>query len=759
MDINTFHRILTAFADGPADIDVSKGKLIVQIRDDVIEARLSNRSGTLIVTEDDTEYPAHLWIIQRIARLSLLADRILTHVTAEKYFVTPSGSLLDQLDESPDEGEQRIPDAQSCILRVLGRRPAGVTSVLYVTSDAGEGKTTLISQLARKQAQLYKDKQGDWLLVPISLGGRTFMRFDDVIIGTLVNRLRFPMLYYEAFVELVKLGAVVPALDGFEEMFVEGSAGEAVSALGSLVNTLQSSGTVLIAARKAYFEFRRLEAQTRLFDSLGDQSASFARLALERWGHSKFVEYANKRGIVNGEAIYQDVAAKLRDPNHPLLTRAVLVKRLLQVGSESRVRTDLLQRIENDPNDYFRQFVGTIIGREASEKWLDKKGEVAQPLITESEHYELLSAVALEMWSTASETLRADVLGVVAEVFSDSKKKDKVISNQIIERLKQHALIVPADGSLFRFDHQEFYHFFLGEAIGRMLVSLDKTGLAHAFRQGVLPRLCADVAVRFGLRQGITLMQAINLVNAICAVEPRASYVTENLGGMAVRFLEYAERQHVVVKRVSFPPDALVNVHFTDIEFEHCYFQHSSLDRTKLERCRFNRCEFEGLEIFSDSVIDDVVLHDCECRSVAQAASDIAVFAPRQVTFALEQANFTVTFSENRPVEQVRPPDERLALVERMLRAFMRSTGVNENTIQRRLGTKAGFFFRDVMPALVGCKVVIEDDYRGGGHQRRFRLGMALERIAGAMEDCNGDFERFVEISGAGESVSVSERR
>ena len=90
------------------------------------------------------------------------------------------------------------------------------------------------------------------------------MRFDDVIIGALVNRLRFPMLYYEAFIELVKMGAVVPALDGFEEMFVEGSAGDAISALGNLVNTLQSSGTVLIAARKAYFEYRSLRGNTAL---------------------------------------------------------------------------------------------------------------------------------------------------------------------------------------------------------------------------------------------------------------------------------------------------------------------------------------------------------------------------------------------------------------------------------------------------------------------------------------------------------------
>ncbi len=94
------------------------------------------------------------------------------------------------------------------------------------------------------------------------------MRFDDIIVGTLMNRLRFNVLFYDSFVELVRLGAIVPALDGFEEMFVEGSSGDAISALGNLMQAMQSSGAAVIAARKAYFQFKNLRAQTRLLDSM-----------------------------------------------------------------------------------------------------------------------------------------------------------------------------------------------------------------------------------------------------------------------------------------------------------------------------------------------------------------------------------------------------------------------------------------------------------------------------------------------------------
>ena len=157
-----------------------------------------------------------------------------------------------------------------------------MTSVVYLTSDAGEGKTSLIDYLAVKQAEAFRAKQSDWLLVPIPLGGRPFLRFDDVVVSALVNRLRFQLLYYDAFLELVRLGVLVPAFDGFEEMIVERSSAEAISALGNLVGRLRSAGTCLVAARKAYFDYPSFGSQARLFDSVGSsEDVVFSRRVSE----------------------------------------------------------------------------------------------------------------------------------------------------------------------------------------------------------------------------------------------------------------------------------------------------------------------------------------------------------------------------------------------------------------------------------------------------------------------------------------------
>lgn len=392
MDSVAFKRILATFVDRPSDLDVSRGQLLVEVRDELIEARIFIKEGAVHVEEAPATWTAEQWFIQRIARIPLLAERILSFVAAESKFVMPSGSFLDQLENAPNEEEIAVHDAIVCAADVLNRQPAGTASVLYLTADAGEGKTTVISQLARLKAEQYRQKKSNWLLVPITLGGRSFLRLDDVIVAGLVNRLRFPLLYYESFLELVRMGVLVPALDGFEEMFVEGSAGEAVSALGNLIQTMESSGAVLVAARKAYFEYKRLETQARLFDALAGCSVAFSRLALKRWDRGNFLEYGAKREVRNAAEVYDSVSGML-GATHPLLTRAVLVKKLFDVASETTGLDELLSRIRISPTDYFAQFVRAIITREAREKWIDLTGDPPQPLLSEQEHHELLALI------------------------------------------------------------------------------------------------------------------------------------------------------------------------------------------------------------------------------------------------------------------------------------------------------------------------------------------------------------------------------
>lgn len=88
--------------------------------------------------------------------------------------------------------------------------------------------------------------------------------------------------------------------------------------------------------------------------------------------------------------------------------------------------------------------------------------------------------------------------------------------------------------------------------------------------------------------------------------------------------------------------------------------------------------------------------------------------------------------------------DEELTVLERALRPFLRSTQVNEDVFRVRLGTRSGLFFTNVLPALEQSGVVEEVEYRGGGMQRRFRLGVAMEDIQAAFAKSKGRFEDFL---------------
>jgi hypothetical protein len=191
MDIDKLKSVLKTFTASEDQIETKGGTLMVQLGADLITADISKTGGTLYVTEQGVRYTAEQWILRRVAQVDLLADRILANIPKTPTFVTPRGQMLFSLEQSPTEELIPAKNAVAGLRTILDQRPAGTCSVVYLTSDAGEGKTTVIQYLARQQAEAFKRKESDWLLVPISLGGRPFLRFEDVVVAALMNQLRF----------------------------------------------------------------------------------------------------------------------------------------------------------------------------------------------------------------------------------------------------------------------------------------------------------------------------------------------------------------------------------------------------------------------------------------------------------------------------------------------------------------------------------------------------------------------------------------
>ena len=755
MQITDFKSIVLTFADPGSELLFDKAQVVISVNGDLITANITTKSGDVYVDEGSGQEPASKWILTRLARLPLLASRLRESVPPTDYFVSPSASLLPTLEKGPQEQVTSTDDALRTMLQTIGDRSPLETMVLYVTSDAGEGKTSLINELARAQAQLFAENKSDWLLVPIPLGGRHFLRFDDITVGALQNRYRFPFLYYNSFLALVKMGVLVPAFDGFEEMFVESSSGEALSAMGILVGSLESRGAMVIAARKAYFEFENLRMQEKLFDTIRTFSVGFGKLELKRWAKAQFLAYCRNRGVSNADEIYRRVSERLT-PTHALLTRAVLVKRLMDVASNSPTLDALLEQLNRSGADFFSVFVRVLIEREANEKWIDRSGEkeVGTPLLTVEEHCELLSQVALTMWESRIDYIKSDNLEFVSDYFCEVARKNAFQAQQIRERIRGHAMLIPSANAAraLEFDHDEFRLFFLGEGIARQLQPSNERAKAEVlgiFRRGVLPRPAQHALIRAVTRNlRLDRLEVVRFLLDISGMDSQASYAHENCSDIIIRMLNGVDGGGLVVTSLAFGVDALRDRKLRGLAFKECYFSPTSLELTELEQCSFTYCRFAGLRVFDTTKVANVTFDECAADALALIDKHRESWDPGEVRRHLQQLGITYKEPAVMPADVQTATDEsvddNLRDIEKVVRYFMRSTHISENVMLIKLGSRGHHFINHSLPTLLKHGVLMEIANLGSGTQRRFRLGVPLQKVNAAIAKCHGSFSSFV---------------
>ena len=752
MTANELKRILGAFVNDPSELDIRQGRIVAQVQDELLDVHLvtNAESGELMIEDGDTTYTPRNWILRRVAKLDLLADRILAYVPETPAFVIPSGLLRGDLASSSEDQEIVVSNATNCLEQRLGAPTPATSEVLYLTSDAGEGKTTLINHLARQQAVRCGSRIGNWLLVPIALGGKTFLRFDDVVIGTLSNKFRFNRYYFDGFLELVKLGAIVPAFDGFEEMFVEGHSGEAVSALGTFIDSLESAGSIMVAARKAFFEITSFKTQARLFDAIGNRSASFARMKINRWQKAQFINYANMREFTRAEDLY-DIFANRLGCEHPMLSRAFLVKRLVDLAQKAENVEQLAAELGNTPQDYFFKFVETLVDREARLKWLDKTGDAAQPLLTVTEHHELLASIAREMWQSSASALRLDVIDVIVDIFAEPKRRGPTFVRQIRERVRNHSLLSTDTGrrGLLEFDHDEFRRFYLGEALGSALLDGNQADLLSIVSADRLPSDTCDQALSHLVRAGAQRGDCAAIILEVARKSSPLSFGRENCGAVLIRLLsaESDNTANTMVDSVVFPLNSLAGRQLANVTFSQCRFEATEITGTTFINVTFKSCEIERFDVVIGDTLAGSTFINCQINAIKRenVESEKNFYGPHEIAKEL------FAFGANVPASNVNPsstsasgPDPRIEAVEKFLRIFLRATQVNEDTIRAKFGKQGPWFIDDILPILIRSNIVEQVEYRGKGVQARFKLAIPMLAIQDALANSEGDFDEFL---------------
>lgn len=747
MDVKTFARIVTAFTDKPSDVEKDRNEFILQIRDEVIVAKLKVQDGELYVVEREQVERAGRWIAERLARVSLLASRILEFIPEERHLVVPSCQVTRRLGSVAGDVSEPRPSAIEEVRELLSPGTAGFTNAVYLTANAGEGKTTLIEALARDQAKRYQNRQASWILVPIALRGRNLIRFDEAVLASLVQRLRFQFLYFDAFVELVKLGYIVPAFDGFEELFVQTDTGGGFSALGSLMKLLDSQGSVLISTRTAYFEFRSMGAQVRLLDAMGDAMPSFSKVAIDKWRRDDFVAYCGRRGIADGEHIH-DVLAKHFGDDHPFLTRAVLVRSLLgELVRSTSDASNFVAAVARDAGDAFSRFVHAMVHREATEKWIDYDMEPARVLLSPEQHHRLLSMIAEEMWIGETHEIESSVLATVGDLFCAEERLPARVVNQVRIRIVQHAMLRRLEGGsgALAFEHIEFFNYYLGLSVGRCLAAARTSELRDLLRRGPLAEICCDAAVCGAGTGGIDAAAAMRCLRSISAGEVSGAYLQTNAGRIAARLLQLGGVQDSDITGVTFPENGLSGRRLVRIRFVGCYFGPTDLVGTELVGCEFIECQFERLEFPSRSYRAGATFDRCQFWCVAFGGADEFVgefYAPSHISALLAEMGLLLHASGAPAVASAVAREPRLVVALRVLRTFFRSPVVTEEVLRHRVPTMVELLVDEVLPALLRARILVP---AGGVHgMDAYRMNVPMGAVSEALQAADSKFDEFL---------------
>ncbi len=417
---------------------------------------------------------------------------------------------------------------------------------------------------------------------------------------------------------------------------------------------------------------------------------------------------------------------------------------------------ELLKQIGNSPNEYFAVFVNAIIEREAKEKWIDTSGEAAKPLFSGKDHFDLLSAIAQEMWMLSTDSVKAEVLDLLADLFCDARRLPPAVAFQIKERTKQHALIVGAGGTqpTFSFDHEEFKNFFLGEAIGRLCAegtAKQKSEVLGLLRKGNLPAQATEAAISVVRRtKGASMIGATEFLQEMALMDGPSSFTQENAARMMNKMLQDVQGEPVRLGGLGFGTNALGDLHLSEITFAGCSFGATSRENTVLKDCSFENCRFERLDLHASAKISGTTMVGADIGSVVLPGRGEAVFNPGAFPTLLRQAGFTVPTKPAVPQGMMeRKEDPDVKLFRRLVRCFQFRTHKNENVVLRKMGPGAETFVRNTVPKLVKGNVLSEE-WIARDKQHRYHLGMSMERVQAALGRAGTTIDEFLkEVSGS----------
>lgn len=751
-----FRNLVSQFLQDPSAIE-DVGELVSFANCDMkYLLSLKQSDGEIVSVSDEflQDVSPMDWLAKRLAHLDVLAKSILkiAEDKVSRYELIPVEASFG----APGEGAEQVdlPDATKSLYEKLSSPSSFETSVYYLTADAGEGKSVVMWQLAKCAAQNYIANKQNWLFVPIELGGRPYMRLDEIILGTLAKAFRYTHCYLESFFQLLRRGRIVLGLDGFEESFVQGADGDVVSCLASLLKSMDSQGQLVFSSRTAYYAHSRMRAQSQYSEVFKDFDISFYEMRLKRWGKVQFTNLLMRYEFAPDEAekVYSRLQGAL-SANSPMLCRAVLAHKLIRELRDMRdLREDrdvesLVEALDSKSQIcVVHSFVRFLLEREARK--LIRRDVDGTPVLEAQDHELLLSMLAEEMWRVDSEALAMETVNTCVDVLCEKK----MIAPQDVIRCKQHLchhamLQIDSDGSLL-FCHEEFYMYFLGVFLFNELQSADTSARRKLLDRKIFPEPTLDEFARRVLAKGSGARLSVRLLEDSRNIL-RTSLISQNIAA-ALLLLHRDNHAFLEISGLYCPAFAMKRTCLQGVKFRRCLFDSFDFENVAGAKCEFSDCETavaecKGTTSFCDIMFDESSLPHILRVHLDDGYSDIG--DPGRVCAFIQNRGGVVHNSVLSQAESgVAKEDSRIATFFKVVHVFETKTYVTENLLRKFLGTRYSLFERELRAQMLKLNVLSLRSYKGKSDQEMFRLEMELPVLFGKRALCNGDYDTFLKL-------------
>lgn len=295
--------------------------------------------------------------------LAGLAKMMLQAQPKDKLYVRTRARPLDAA-----EADVAYEDAITLITREIDRAGEDAnTLLLVITGEPGAGKTCVLQEVVRSTASEYLSGGSKHLYLYINAQGRALARFNEAL-ATELQDLR-SQLTYHTISTLVRLGLVVPIVDGFDELLGAGGYEDAFSSLSTFLEELDGMGAMVASARSTYYEHEFVMRANRT-SSLGSQAWTQRPIEIAAWSDEEFENYvAEACGGLPAEVATAKKAAirTLFDGHEELKRKPFFVARVAELVLEGKSfsgQGSLLERL-----------VSAYLLREQTEKLLDRGGK------------------------------------------------------------------------------------------------------------------------------------------------------------------------------------------------------------------------------------------------------------------------------------------------------------------------------------------------------------------------------------------------